>query len=206
MVLTLLAACSDYKIQSDPEDPIFEPGDSAPPEDTSVTIPGTPDIEVDPMAWDGGDVDAGATVGTTLTVYNLGTAGLTLTDVTSDWTLSEVLAGLEIAPGDLATVDVSTVAIAGDQTGTVTFASDDPDEPTVEVTLAYHGLDPCSWELWKPDDGCDGGWPGTGRDGEAALDRWDPVATELASAASGTILTVTDETGFSVDEIGRAHV
>jgi hypothetical protein len=199
VILLLLAACSDYKIQSDAPDPTFDPGDTARPFDTAVD-PGVPDIDVNPLSWDAGDVDLASTVSTTVSVANLGDATLTLSDVVSDWTLSEGLAGLELAPGDSTVLGVSTLARAGDQTGTVTFSSDDPDEPTVVVTLAYHGLDPCSWELWKPDDGCDGGWPGTGVDGEVTLTSWAPTTTTLTTAAAGTVLAVADETGLYPDD------
>lgn len=66
--------------------------------------------------------------------------------------------------------------------------SDDPDEPTVVVPLAYQGLDPCSWEQWKPDDGCDGGWPGTGASAFAHIIGLGPLqvadSVEMPSGSS----------------------
>ena len=193
-MLSWLLACSDYTIEETTKDPPFDPGDSA----DDDTDEGAPDIDVSPVSYDAGDVEVGALVSTRLTVSNLGDAPLEIDGATTPWTTT--FASVTLAPYESTLLEVSTSALVGLHEDSVSIASDDPDEPLVVVPLAYRGLDPCSWEQWKPDDGCDGGWPGTGVDGEVTLASWSPNATTLAAPASGATLDVADENGFAVDD------
>ena len=99
-----------------------------------------PDIDVDPLTLDFGQVDIGAFSSQAVTVSNVGGADLDVQSITYsgstdfNWT-SASLPGI-IPPGGSALVYV-TYSPVDDYTdsGTLTVASDDADEPTVDVTL-----------------------------------------------------------------------
>ena len=79
---------------------------------------------------------------------------------------------------------------------TVTDTADTGD--TVDTAISD---DPCTWANWVPDEGCAGGWPGTGADGNATLDgAWTEVSTTLSADAAGAHFAVADATGFAVDD------
>ena len=199
LLVASLAGCEDYALKvQETGNPGFDTGDTyTPPVDTSSA----PDILVTPSSMDLGEVDAYTVVHGPGRISNIGSADLHLTSVISGWALSPDPTGTTLAPGSSVDVDLSILAEVGEQTSTWVVGSDDPETPEVTVPLRYLGLDaPCSWSRWKPDDGCDGGWPGTGDDGEANLTAWTPVTTTLEMPAAGTTLALADESGFSVDD------
>jgi hypothetical protein len=119
---------------NDPDEPVV-----------SVTLNGAdepvPDIDVDPLIVDFGNVVQGNVETEDVTVSNLGTATLTVSAISYsgsadfNW-MAASLPGL-IPAGASRTIVVTYVP--SDEvvdTGTITIASDDPDEPSVDVTLA----------------------------------------------------------------------
>ena len=99
-----------------------------------------PDIDVDPLVVDFGDVDVNTSSTLSVDVSNLGSATLNVTGVTLAGT-SEFSYATGALPGSLgvgaSTVVYVTYAPVDDaaDSGTLTFDSDDPDEPSVVVTL-----------------------------------------------------------------------
>lgn len=198
-VLAALPACQDYAYKGSDDAP--QPYDTGEPFTPPVDTASAPDIVVSPAAVDLGEVDAYTVLHATLVVSNVGSADLHIAAATSAWDAAPALTGTTLAPGASVTVELSTTAEVGDQTATYDVQSDDADAPLVSTPLRYTGLDdPCSWSHWRPDDGCDGGWTGTGTDGEATLTTWNPLTTALTDAVSGTVAHVADETGFRVDD------
>lgn len=199
LVLAGLAACQDYAYKGSDDAP--QPYDTGEPFTPPIDTSSAPDIVVSPASVDLGDVDAYSALHAALVVSNVGSADLHIAAATSAWSASPDLSGTTLASGASVTVDLSTTAEVGEQTATYDVASDDPDAPLVSTPLRYTGVDdPCSWSHWRPDDGCDGGWTGTGSDGEATLTAWNPLTTTLTDAAAGVTLRVADETGFRVDD------
>ena len=109
-----------------------------------VTLSGAedpvPDIDVDPLHVDFGTVDIGQGTLETVTVSNVGGATLTVSSVSlsgsNDFGWSSANLPGTVAPGGSRTIIVSYSP--GDEvadTGTLSIASDDPDEPTVTVSL-----------------------------------------------------------------------
>jgi len=100
-----------------------------------------PDIDVDPLLVNFGTVDVGQTDTDTITVSNLGTATLTVSAVTfsgsSEFTWNSISLPGTIGPGASRTITVaySPLDEVADS-GTITIDSDDPDEPSVVVSLA----------------------------------------------------------------------
>ncbi|MFZ5475761.1 MAG: hypothetical protein ACOZNI_03205 [Myxococcota bacterium] len=199
-MLAWLFACSDYELNEEPKEVPFDSGGdtSSPFVDTGEPLP---DIAVDPSEYDAGDVLEGSPVTVTVTLSNVGDAALSLALVESGWGMDVDLTGSAIPPNGGASVTLSTVAVAGEVADVLRVRSDDPDEPIVEVPLRYRGVSPCSWELWHPDTCEDGGWGGTGADGEGVLSGdFAPTVTTLTADVAGTVLAVADETGFAVDD------
>lgn len=199
LLLVSLPGCAEYALKAvETGTPGFDTGDTyAPPVDTSSA----PDILVTPSAIDLGEVDAYTIVHGSGTITNVGSADLHLTSVTAGWTIMPDPSGTTLTPGSSVDVDLSVLAGVGEQASTWVAGSDDPDTPEVTVPLRYLGIDdPCSWARWEPDDGCDGGWHGTGHDGEVDLTSWTPVTTTLSTPAAGTTLGLADESGFAVDD------
>ncbi|RMF92421.1 MAG: choice-of-anchor D domain-containing protein, partial [Nitrospinota bacterium] len=107
------------------------------------------DIDVHPLALDFGVVTTGMSATLAATISNVGTADLTVTGLnitgSADFTLNTAAPAtpFTVAPG--ASVDVPVdyhPADVGDDTGTLEITSDDPDEPTVSVSLTGTGVPP----------------------------------------------------------------
>jgi hypothetical protein len=124
---------------NDVETPIFE----VPLAGTGVDLP-VPDVHVDPMVLDFGDVAVGTPSVRWFTLANTGGAPLTLGDVaqvgsgafalTTDPSGDVVAAGAEVP-----VLLTYTPTVATGDFGTLTLPSDDPDEPAVTVTLLGNG-------------------------------------------------------------------
>lgn len=101
-----------------------------------------PDISVPtPLAF--GSVTVGTSKTKTLTISNVGTAALTITNITvsgSQFSRWGALPG-PIAAGGSATVDVTfSPTSAGAKSATLTITSNDPDEASVNVALSGTGV------------------------------------------------------------------
>ncbi|RKZ15109.1 hypothetical protein DRQ53_09910, partial [bacterium] len=110
----------------------------------TLSVTGAPDIDVDPLALDFGElfVDGSSTLG--FTVANLGTDVLTVSSIaSSDADVGVSAASLVLAVGEVVVLDVDWAPVtAGLLAGTITLLSDDPDEPSIEVSLTGIALDP----------------------------------------------------------------
>lgn len=182
-------------------------GDSADPDTDTDTAVDTaeepePDIEVSPDDHDAGTVEEGSLVEVDILVRNVGEADLHLFSGSSGWSLSPDPADVILAPDETLVLHLETTAEVGDWTDALLLQSNDPDEAELTVPLAYRVPDPCSWESWLADDTCEGGWPGTGVDGDVTLSGdFAPLSTTLSTAVTaGTALQVADATGFAVDD------
>jgi len=180
-----------------------ETGDSGDSGDTeAVEPPAEPDIEVAPLLIDHGVVEAGALLVGVVEIGNVGTAPLTLIALRADPALvvAPDAAGTSLVPGGSVAVNLTTVATLGAHVEHLWVDSDDPDEPSVEVTVTYEVEDPCSWDDWVPDD-CDGPWGGSGADGAATLGgSFAPPRSALIADAAGGALPVADPSAFAVDD------
>ena len=136
-MLLLLLACSDYDLN-----------EKVTPPDPETTVGPEPDVEVDPAAVDLGVVcDVGAA---DATVRNAGGADLQVRALLIDggWSLAENPAPFTLVPGG-----EQALRVTGYGDGTLTVASDDPDEPEVDVPLhaAGNGAPTVIWA--NPPDG-----------------------------------------------------
>jgi len=105
----------------------------------NVHVTGIPDIDVDPtsLAFPTTFVDFSSTL--PLTIRNVGTDVLTITDytLTGEFSLSGITLPLSVPVGVEVPVDVLFVPmVMGAHAGTLTLISDDPDESSVEVALS----------------------------------------------------------------------
>jgi len=112
-----------------------------------AVIHNIPDIRVDALA--ALDVCAGASALEDFDVFNVGDATLTVTNVSrvsgsSDITVEPAPAlPLTISPDAHVTFSVRcTPTSSGTKTATIRVASDDPDEPTIDVVATCEGLEP----------------------------------------------------------------
>jgi len=107
-------------------------------------VTGVPDIVVSPTMLDYGNTFTGATATDTLVIRNVGTDVLTLDAISVDETdFMATTVGFSLTPGALHKLAVSFAPSAtGVFNGTLSISSDDPDEPTVSVSLTGIGLDP----------------------------------------------------------------
>lgn len=105
----------------------------------------TPEIDIDPMSLNFGNIDVGNTFDLTTTIDNLGNADLTVSGLTVDndaytiITPSLVPFVLSVAGSTEATIRFTPV-VAGTITSTFTVASDDLDEAEVGVSLSGNGI------------------------------------------------------------------
>ncbi|MBI3951626.1 MAG: choice-of-anchor D domain-containing protein, partial [Acidobacteria bacterium] len=108
--------------------------------------PPAPDIDVSPTSLDFGSVTVGQSADRTLTVRNLGNASLTVNSITSSnprFSLVSPTVPFTVAASASVTVTARfSPNAAGSQTGTLSIASNDPDEATVNVSLVGNGVPP----------------------------------------------------------------
>jgi hypothetical protein len=128
------------------------------PDESTVTVPvqlhviGAPDIAVSPDSVDFGVVFVGGVEESGVTVTNLGTDTLYVTDISSDHPdFVPDTTTLILPPAGIQTVTTSFSPSAPVMiTGTLTISSNDPDEPVVLVMLRGEGLLPPECEV-EPD-------------------------------------------------------
>jgi len=111
-----------------------------------VTLTGAgaePDISV-VSSYDFGAVTVGTTVSHTFNVYNVGGLTLSVTSVSASgegYSISSTSGLGSIAPGDYGTFTVDFhPTSAGAKLGTVSIQSNDPDEPTAQVSLVGNAI------------------------------------------------------------------
>ena len=109
-----------------------------------LTVTGVPTIALSDSVLSFGDVFVGYAQTMNLTVSNVGTEVLSVSDITSDLSeVSAVPASFGVAPGGSQVVAVSvTPSTAGPLAGTLTIQSDDPVRSSVTVALSANALDP----------------------------------------------------------------
>ncbi|RMF88735.1 MAG: choice-of-anchor D domain-containing protein, partial [Nitrospinota bacterium] len=124
-----------------------DPDEDVVPVQLSGTGRGDPDIAVSPQVLDFNSVTVGMSSTLTTTISNVGTENLTVTGLSlsgTDFSLSGAPSTpFTVAAG--ASVNISIVYAptdGGPDSGTLTITSDDPDEPTVPVTLTGTGVLP----------------------------------------------------------------
>jgi len=107
-----------------------------------------PDIAVSPLSHDFGDVVLGTSASTTVQVRNLGTLDLTVAPPSlggpdaGSFSVEAGGAGDVLPPGGTLDVQIAfTPGALGAKAATLTIASDDPDEPSVDVALTGAGID-----------------------------------------------------------------
>jgi len=177
-----LAACSDYKLNPDVEDPAT----------------GTPDVEVTPSAI--AETVCAPPLTAEVTVRNAGDAVLTVTNLVVDgagWSFPAVPLPLTLDPG------ASTVLPVTGTEGSATLyvVTDDPDEGTVTVPLTLTANAPPTVTIDDPTDGtvyaegADATLTGTVADD---VDAPEALALSWSSAASGVLSTSpADPTGLT---------
>ena len=109
----------------------------------NVHVTGIPDINVDPasLAFPTTFVGYGSTL--PLTVSNVGSDVLTITDytLTGDFSQTGLTLPVSLAVGQTLPVNVEFLpAVAGVHNGTLTLISDDPDEASLEISLSGDAL------------------------------------------------------------------
>jgi len=109
----------------------------------TIGVAPKPQIQVSPNSLDFGRVNTGATKQLALTVSNTGTAGLTVQSITKTsalFTISSPAPPFTVSPGSQQTVTVTFApTAAGAVSDTLTLASNDPDHPTVTVSVTGEG-------------------------------------------------------------------
>lgn len=204
--MLFLAACTEYNVQGQQVEPeVFDTG-SPTTADTGGRTLGPPDIAVDPLAQDHGEVEVGTALQAVIEIRNVGETALTLGELRTLWTPNLDPVGAILAPRQSLSVALSTVAEEGEHVEEVVIESDDPDEPRVQVTLRYVAERRCSWPSWHAMGDCAPPWGGTAVDGDVELSgAFTPPTTTLAADAVGTELALVDPIALAVDDEVFVH-
>ncbi|MFQ6094283.1 MAG: choice-of-anchor D domain-containing protein, partial [bacterium] len=126
-----------------------------------ICVPPEPDIAVDPAFWDYGPVAIGGTEDKTFAVSNVGCQDLVVTATTvvgADAGLFTIISGggpFTLNRGGSHDIILRFEPLTeGDKSATLQIASNDPDEPTKDVSLIGEGcgppnisVDPASWDF-----------------------------------------------------------
>jgi hypothetical protein len=112
--------------------------------DAHLHVTGAPDIAVTPTILDFGTVFVGGSASQNVSVKNEGTDLLTVTSITADdGDYSVDVTGAVLAPGATQIVVVTYAPTSpGTNLATLSVASDDPDEPVMNVALEGEALEP----------------------------------------------------------------
>ena len=119
------------------------------PDESSITVSVSgkgvsstvPDISVSPSSLAFGEVNVGSSRDRTFEIHNDGGATLYISSITSNNDQFEVLNDSNVPQGDMLEVTVRFTPVSvGIETGTITIASNDPDEPNVLVQVAGEGI------------------------------------------------------------------
>jgi len=105
------------------------------------TITHAPDIRVLPLSLAFGDVEVGDFLDKKIQIHNDGDATLQISSITSNNDNFEILDDPDVPSGGMIQVTVRfTPESVGTKFGLITIASDDPDEPSVLVSVAGKGI------------------------------------------------------------------
>ena len=144
-----------------------KPDDSNQPQETGEPDTPSPVIFIQPSSLEYGNVDAGADLTATLTIWNTGRGELILSATTIDtadgpFTISDYPL-LQIPSGDSDEMQITFAPLsAGDESATLLVDSNDPDTPSLEVPLTGTGVAPTIQLTSSADDlgqtwtGCEG--------------------------------------------------
>ncbi|UCE17403.1 MAG: choice-of-anchor D domain-containing protein [Gemmatimonadota bacterium] len=117
---------------------------------TGIVVP-TPDINFSTITVDFGSIAIGESTERTFTIYNVGTADLTLFAVVSehqDFTITEPAFPVVLGPSHSLEVTVGFAPLAeGMKNGSLTVNSSDPDEGSVSVFVSGVALPLGTWSL-----------------------------------------------------------
>ena len=110
----------------------------------TLDVTGAPDISLSEASFDYGDVFIGDSVDMTLTIRNIGTDDLVISDISddhADYTMD--VTNVTLSPNEFQDVVVAfTPTSTGVLGATLTIVSNDPDTPSALVSLTGQGLDP----------------------------------------------------------------
>jgi hypothetical protein len=101
-----------------------------------------PDIELSVAELDFGEVSSGGAAERSFVLRNVGDAPLSVTSVTSDHAAFTVVGATSFSIGPAGSHEVTinyTASAEGEQRGTIQISSDDPDEPTVSLSVVGRG-------------------------------------------------------------------
>jgi len=114
-----------------------------------LVVTGAPDISVNPMFYDFGDLFLGATAQTTVMIRNVGTDVLTVTGIaTGDPAFTVDVASAVLLPGATQPVTVTFAPTVAQVYSTMlTITSDDPNDPSIMVDLTGAGLEPPDFDV-----------------------------------------------------------
>lgn len=159
---------------------------------------GTPVINLPLDAYDYGVVTVGETATWVATVENIGTADLTINDITfsgsSDLSTPAVFP-IVISPSGQILIDLSfTPAASGDLTAVATIESTDPVSPTVDITLTGDAVYPGP-DIDLPELSHD---YGTVRNN--AYTRWDMTIVNLGDETLTVSDILSDDFSFTLDD------
>ncbi len=125
-----------------------EPAKSVFVRGAGIQPPG-PDIYVLPSSINFGDTEIGTFSDEEFQIRNNGGATLEVYSVTSDDTHFEVTNHTDIDPGGTVDVNVRfTPSSVGTKTGEITIISNDPDEPTISVSVTGRGVQPIAPDIY----------------------------------------------------------
>jgi len=107
--------------------------------------PPEPNIAVSPLSHDFGDVELGTSSTVVVTISNVGNGDLTVSDIAleTDFAITSVPpASVVVKPDETVDVEITyTPTVLGYNSAVLKIASDDPDEPVVEVALGAVGIE-----------------------------------------------------------------
>ena len=141
----LLGGTYDGTIHVGSNDPDENPFDIP----VTLTVIGAPDIAVEPLSFDFGQVFLGATPSHTFAVRNPGTDTLHVSSVSmSDAAYTPSMTSFAVPPRSSLGLDVTFApTLVQLYPATMTLASDDPDNPSVVVSLAGEGVEPPQFQV-----------------------------------------------------------
>jgi len=145
-LIPMLVACSEQSFNPvDKPNELDTDTDVGTDTDTDIVPVLSPDIEVTPLQIDFGSQPVGQAQVSAFEVQNIGDAPLTVTSMTLVDSTAFALGGSTaflLDPGEVTVVDVTYLPVASQSTGIARIASDDPDEPEVDVMLLGTGAVP----------------------------------------------------------------
>jgi len=104
-----------------------------------------PDIDVSPLSHDFGDVELGTSSTVIVTISNMGNGDLNVSGIAleTDFAITSVPpASVVVKPDETVDVEITyTPTVLGYNSAVLKIASDDPDEPVVEIQLSAAGVE-----------------------------------------------------------------